>query len=64
MVELTQEETAAALSFQEGRTVTVQEVRQIECQALRKLRRELLRRGLHDADLSPSSDRWQWWWSS
>jgi DNA-directed RNA polymerase sigma subunit (sigma70/sigma32) len=40
------EEVAAWLSLNEGRTVTVAEVRQIEGRALRKLRAEFMRRGL------------------
>lgn len=45
------EEVAAWLSVAEGRPVTVQEVRRIETQALRKLRQVLHERGYAMADL-------------
>lgn len=48
------EEVAQWLSIQEGRTVTVEECRMIECQALRKLRRTLVERGLGYDDLVPA----------
>jgi len=47
------EQVAARLSAAEGRAVSVQEVRRIEAQALRKLRHELIRRGLSPAALLP-----------
>ena len=53
MTECTSEEVAAWLSEIEGCTVTVLEVRRIEAQALRKLRRALLGRGLALDDLLP-----------
>jgi hypothetical protein len=46
VVECSMDEVAERLSAQEGRTVTVAECRKLECQALRKLRAELSRRGL------------------
>lgn len=49
----TEEEIAAALSEEEGRTVTVQEVRRIEHQAMRKLRLALQVRGHTSANLLP-----------
>lgn len=49
----TLEEVAAWLSALEGRAVSVHEVRRIEVQALRKLRREFARRGLSPAVLLP-----------
>ena len=49
----TEEEVAAALSEEEGRPVTVQEVRRIEFLALRKLRRMLQARGLTPGNLLP-----------
>jgi DNA-directed RNA polymerase sigma subunit (sigma70/sigma32) len=48
---LTTEEVAAALSLDEGRPVTILENRKIECQALRKIRSALARRGLRADDL-------------
>ena len=53
MTDCTIEEVAAWLSEIEGRAVTVLEVRRIEGQALRKLRRALLGRGLALDDLLP-----------
>lgn len=49
----TAEEIAAALSEEEGRPVTVHEVRRIEVTALRKLRRALQARGHTSANLLP-----------
>lgn len=49
----TVEEVAAELSKAEGRRVSVQEVRRIECQALRKLRRILQERRLTAKNLLP-----------
>ncbi|MHB0973136.1 MAG: hypothetical protein ACYC0P_02695 [Thiobacillus sp.] len=49
----TEEEIAAALSAEEGRPVSVQEVRRIEWLALRKLRRILQARGLTPGNLLP-----------
>lgn len=49
----TAEEVAAALSEEEGRTVTVQEVRRIEFIAMRKLRRTLALMGLTSKNLLP-----------
>lgn len=49
----TEEEVAAALSELEGRPVTTLEVRRIEFQALRKLRRMLAARGLTAKNLLP-----------
>lgn len=51
LVAATVEEVAAWLSAAEGRVVTVQEVRRIEFQALRKLRKVLYDRGYRAADL-------------
>lgn len=52
-VHATLEEVAAALSEEEGHTVTAQEVRRIEFMALRKLRRILQARGLSLRNLLP-----------
>lgn len=52
-VHATEDEVAAVLSKEEGRTVTVHEVRRIEFTALRKLRRLLQARGLRLANLLP-----------
>ena len=49
----TVEEVAAWLSAVEGRAVSVHEVRRIEVQALRRLRREFARRGLSAAVVLP-----------
>lgn len=49
----TPEEVAAELSRVEGRAVSVAEVRRIEAQALRKLRRMLQGRGLTAGNLLP-----------
>jgi hypothetical protein len=51
LTECTSEEVAAWLSEIEGHTVTLLEVRRIEAQALRKLRSEMVRRGLRPDDL-------------
>lgn len=51
--EMTEEEIAAALSEEEGRPVSVGEVRRIEAIALRKLRRLLEARGLSPENLAP-----------
>lgn len=48
---LTAEEVAAALSLDEGRPVTILEIRKIECQAMRKIRSALAKRGLRADDL-------------
>ncbi len=48
---LTIEEVAQALSIEDGRKVTIQEVRALETRALRKLRQVLQRRQLTAADL-------------
>jgi len=53
MTAATVEEVAAWLSAQEGRPVTIHEVRRIEVQALRKLRQMLQERGLTTGDLLP-----------
>lgn len=53
LTECTSEEVAAWLSEIEGRLVTLLEVRKIEAQALRKLRSEMVRRGLMVFDLLP-----------
>lgn len=53
VVHATEDEVAAVLSKEEGRTVTVHEVRRIEFTALRKLRRLLQARGLRLANLLP-----------
>lgn len=45
------DEVAAVLSLDEGRTVTRLEVLRIEAQSLRKLRREVTRRGLKWEDV-------------
>ena len=47
------EEVAEWLSFAEGRTVSIHEVRRIEAQALRKLRQRFRERGLSPANLLP-----------
>jgi hypothetical protein len=52
-IEATVEEVAAWLSAMEGRAISIHEVRRIEVQALRKLRREFARRGLYPAVLLP-----------
>lgn len=49
----TADEVAEHLSFVEGRQVSIDEVRRIEVQALRKLRQALHRRGITLADLLP-----------
>jgi DNA-directed RNA polymerase sigma subunit (sigma70/sigma32) len=54
LVAATVEEVAAWLSIAEGRTVSIQEVRRIEAQALRKLRQALGERGLSATDLLPN----------
>lgn len=59
LIDKTIEEVAAAMSQEEGHPVTVLEVRRLECQALRKLRRELERRGLTPEVLIPAADRWR-----
>lgn len=51
LVSATVEEVARWLSAIEGKPVSIQEVRRIECQALRKLRSELIRRGLRWEDM-------------
>lgn len=51
--EATVEEVAEWLSLNEGRRVSIDEVRQIEAKALRKLRAEFARRGLGVTDLAP-----------
>jgi DNA-directed RNA polymerase sigma subunit (sigma70/sigma32) len=48
---LTIEEVAQALSVEDGRHVSIQEVRQIETRAMRKLRQVLQRRKLTASDL-------------
>lgn len=53
IVDCSIEEVAERLSLQEGRPVTVAECRKLECQALRKLRAELSRRGLSFEALIP-----------
>lgn len=52
-VHATLEEVAAALSEEEGRTITAQEVRAIEFMALRKLRRMLAAMGLTSMNMLP-----------
>lgn len=52
IVECSIEEVAAELTVQEGRPVSVQEVRIIEAKALRKLRSECARLGFRYVDLS------------
>lgn len=49
----TAEEVAAALSMEEGRPVSVEEVRHIEAGALRKVRKILAALGLTLANLLP-----------
>lgn len=49
----TEEEIAAVLSEEEGRPVTVEDVRRIEHQAMRKLRQALQARGHTSANLLP-----------
>ena len=49
----TVEEVAAWLSACEGKTVTAEQVRMIEAQALRKLRRLLVELGMGAGDLLP-----------
>ena len=49
----TAEEVAAMLSIDEGRRVSVAEIRQIECRALRKLRHLLQRCQLNIGNLVP-----------
>ena len=55
------EEVAAALSVEEGREVSPQEVREIESRALRKLRQEMARRHLRLEDLAPALDPLEPW---
>lgn len=50
---MTEEEIAAVLSEEEGRPVSVHEVRRVEATALRKLRRLLDARGLSPENLAP-----------
>jgi len=50
--EKTDEEVAAILTAEEGRPVSLHEVRRIEARALRKLRRALLARGMTYENLS------------
>lgn len=54
---LTDEEVAARLSQEEGRRVTVQEVRAIIWRALPKIRKALELRGISSADDLVPSDR-------
>lgn len=56
LVDQSIEEVAKALSREEGRQVTMDEIRRLEFQAMRKLRRELERRGLTAELIMPSSD--------
>lgn len=49
-----EEEVAAYLSESEGRPVSVLEIRRIEYQALRKMRKEIIRRGFSFETLSPT----------
>lgn len=49
----TAEEVAAALSEEEGRPVSVEEVRRIEAGAIRKVRKILAALGLTPANLLP-----------
>ncbi|MHB1427182.1 MAG: hypothetical protein ACYC5U_02335 [Rhodocyclaceae bacterium] len=53
LTEVTHEEIAEMLSLQEGRPVSVQEVRRIEGMALMKLRRLMRERGLTGGNLLP-----------
>lgn len=46
-----EEDVADLLGREEGRIITVEEIRRIEARALRKLRKEFLIRGLKPADL-------------
>lgn len=50
-IEATVEEVAAWLSAEEGRPVSINEVRRVEFQALRKLRRAFAARGMGPRDL-------------
>lgn len=49
----TAEEVAAALSMEEGRPVSVEEIRRIEAGAMRKVRKILSALGLTPANLLP-----------
>lgn len=53
MTDMSVEEVASALSSEEGRKVSVQEIRKLEAMAFRKLRRVLQRRGLSAELLVP-----------
>ncbi|WP_417276400.1 hypothetical protein [Castellaniella sp.] len=53
----TDEEIAAWLSNQEGRPVTVAEVRRLVAGAMHRVRRELLMRGFTPDDLIPEAPR-------
>lgn len=53
---MTEEEVAVALSVEEGREVTVREIRRIEAKAMRKLRQVMRLRGLTFDDLTFSGD--------
>lgn len=53
MTVATAEEVAEWLSVQEGRPVTVQEVRRLEAGAIRKVRKTLAAMGLTGANLLP-----------
>lgn len=53
LIEASEEEIAAWLSAEEGRPVSVYEVRCIVARALRKLRQICRERGLSPADLVP-----------
>ncbi|WP_345798407.1 hypothetical protein [Castellaniella sp. MT123] len=53
----TDEEIAAWLSKQEGRPVTVAEVRRVVAGAMHRVRRELLMRGFTPDDLIPDAPR-------
>ena len=50
---MTEEETAAELSRQEGVPVSILDVRRLEAQGLRKLRKLLGERGMHLGDMLP-----------
>jgi DNA-directed RNA polymerase sigma subunit (sigma70/sigma32) len=50
--DMSEEEVAAALTAEEGREVTVREIRRIEAKAMRKLRQVMRLRGLTFDSLS------------
>lgn len=54
--DMSEEEVAAVLTAEEGREVTVREIRRIEAKAMRKLRQVMRLRGLTFDDLTFRGD--------